>query len=261
MRCSGCVQSAAETKKERGGRGESNPNSDLHSVRSLDLKKKRKKKHEAHRQARGLLHRAGRGLRRGAFPAGTPGARQARRGAGMRVGVEWRAKKARGKRVKISKKKNSIKLVFFFFDLDLFPSERSLGAPTPALSLSLARARAALLPSHATPLTKTKNPTHKNKLKQTNKTAPRRRAPLLRALRARGAAARRRDLPRRARGQRRPAEGHRRGAQGPGEARRGGHGGQRLRRDSRCLESELKERRGRRRKRTNRLGEMDSSTS
>ena len=95
-------------------------------------------------------------------------------------------------------------------------SERSLGDhPHPAFS-----------PVHARLPDRQQHPPAK---KKNNRTAPRDHSPLLRALRPRDAPPRRRCVPGRARGQRGSAERHRRGAQGPGEARRGGRRGERLR--------------------------------
>jgi hypothetical protein len=59
--------------------------SDFHSLALVERKQTLKNSYEAHRQALGLLRRVGRSLRCRAVPAGAPGARQDRRGAGKKL--------------------------------------------------------------------------------------------------------------------------------------------------------------------------------
>lgn len=127
---------SASSRREREKDGESSflrrdsPTSDFTPSRSTRLDSA-DSENEAHRQSLGLLRRAGRGLRRGAFPAGTPpGEREAHGGAGKRVGVEELGERREGrekKANKIQKKRSNW--------VSSTSSERSLGDhPHPAFS-------------------------------------------------------------------------------------------------------------------------------
>lgn len=132
---------SASSRREREKDGESSflrrdsPTSDFTPSRSTRLDSA-DSENEAHRQSLGLLRRAGRGLRRGAFPAGTPpGAREAHGGAGKRVGVEELGERREGREKKANKiQKKTIELGFF--DLLRTLSRR----PPPPRFLSRARA-------------------------------------------------------------------------------------------------------------------------